>query len=65
MPELKRVRKVCAECGGTNVMWDGWIEWCEATQQSVIRSEFDDARCDDCDGECSIETVELSNDEDE
>lgn len=59
VPVPKRVRYVCAECGGTNVMWDAWVEWDEETQQSVIRSEHDDARCDDCDRECEINEVDI------
>lgn len=46
---MARVRFVCRYCKGDNVMWDANSEWCEATQQELLRSSHDDAYCGDCD----------------
>lgn len=50
-----RIRIVCRECGGTNVMRDAWAVWDEEAQDWDLGSVFDAAHCDDCDGEVSLE----------
>jgi hypothetical protein len=56
-----KVQMVCAECGGTNVMRDAWACWNVETQEWELQSTFDNAHCDDCDGETSIDDMPLDN----
>lgn len=58
---MKRVTYMCATCGGKNVKWDAWAEWDEENQCEVLAQSFDQAYCDDCDGECRTEEVELGD----
>lgn len=56
---MRRITYVCATCGGKNVKWDAWAEWDEEQQCLVLANSYDQNHCDDCDGECSVEEVEL------
>ena len=44
----------CANCGGSNVLLDAYAFWNDETQDWELAHSFDDARCDDCDGETEI-----------
>lgn len=56
---------VCSECGGTNVSVE-YSYWCnpntedrkEIGEGAVMMSD-DTGNCDDCEGECFIEAVEV------
>ena len=48
------VTKHCVACGGQNVMRDAWATWDAELQLWVLGSTFDQAYCEDCDGETSI-----------
>lgn len=54
-----KVKQCCATCGGENVKRDAWASWCDETQSWEIDSVFDNAWCDDCECECSIDRVEI------
>jgi hypothetical protein len=54
-----KVTHKCARCGGTNVLRDAWAEWDDETQTWVLNNVFDQAYCEDCDGETSLEEVPL------
>jgi hypothetical protein len=54
------INMVCGKCGSSQVMKDAWAEWCLETQQWELSQTFDDAYCEDCEGECSIDEVVLS-----
>ena len=56
-----RLRMVCAHCGGTNVGRDAYAEWDEAAQRWTLGTVFDNADCQDCEGETSI--IEQPTDE--
>ena len=58
-----KLKMVCAECGSEDVLRDAWAEWCVETQEWVLQNVFDDAYCEKCEGECSIEGVVLTEDE--
>lgn len=44
----------CADCGGSNVLLDAYAFWNDDTQDWEVAHSFDNAHCDDCDGETSI-----------
>ena len=50
----------CKHCGSTRVFRDAWTEWDEKLQEWVIQNVFDDAFCEDCDGECTIVEEEIT-----
>lgn len=56
---MAKLRMVCATCGGTNVLRDAWAVWCEDAQEWELGPVFDDAHCNDCDGETRIEEKEV------
>lgn len=56
---MAKLRMVCANCGGTNVMRDAWAVWNEDAQDWELGNVFDHAHCDDCGGETSIEEEEV------
>lgn len=46
----ERYRKVCGDCGGTNVVADAYAAWNETLQAWEVDNVFDKgAYCDDCD----------------
>ena len=59
VPEFsKKVRKICDECGSENVNCDAFAQWSVEDQEWQLSSTFDKgSTCDDCDGECRIETA--------
>lgn len=55
----KKIDYRCEECGSKDVRRDAWAEWDTKTQEWVLASTFDDAHCEKCGGECTLEEVKL------
>ncbi len=49
------VQKVCTKCGSTDVRLDAWAVWNTDTQQWELEQTFDQAYCNGCEGDTSIE----------
>lgn len=59
-----KIRKVCSECGGVNVLADAFAEWDEEKQEWVLQDVFDkNSFCTDCDGTVSIIDAPITNEE--
>jgi hypothetical protein len=58
---MAKLRMVCAECGSDNVLADAYAAWnFEAQCWEVHGDVFDKGSvCEECDGECSIESEEV------
>lgn len=54
-----KIRKICSECGGTDVCIDAWASWSENKQDWVLANMYEDAFCNDCEQECDIEDEEI------
>lgn len=54
-----RIKIVCAHCGSDDVMRDAWAVWNEETQQWELGAVFDAAFCEKCEGDATLEEVEL------
>ena len=50
---------VCKNCGSDDVVRDAWAAWLPELNQWVIESVFDHAHCQNCDGETTLEKLEL------
>lgn len=51
----KRIRKVCTECGSTDVLLDAYAVWNEETQEFELLTVYDKGHyCNQCDGPCSV-----------
>ena len=50
------MRTICATCKGDNILQDAYVD-----MNGEVVSTFDNFFCGDCDGECSIETVESTD----
>lgn len=61
--EERMVRARCSGCGSENVVTDAFAAFHYATQTWELHSTFDNAFCEECDGECRIEMVD-DNDKD-
>lgn len=59
----KGTRFECRECGSSAVLFDAYVTWDEVFQAMQIVNVFDDARCDECDGECAYDEFEMENTE--
>ena len=57
---MKRLRIVCAKCGGTDVRRNADTAWSEPDQRWELVALFDSVTCEDCGGECSLKEIELS-----
>ena len=55
-------KPICAYCGSTNVVKDAWAEWDIENQEWQLQDTYDDAYCITCDGETSIEWIEINTD---
>lgn len=51
----------CPDCHGEAVGWDAWSEWDPAAHKTVVRSEYDEGYCFDCDGEKRLVKVEITD----
>ena len=60
---MKKRKMVCSERGSEKVMRDSWAVWDFAKQEWALYNVFDDAWCDQCEGECSIEEIETDEEE--
>lgn len=57
---MPKVKMVCATCGGENVKADAYATWNLEAQQWECAQTFDKgAYCDDCDGETSLDEIEI------
>lgn len=56
--QSKRMR--CAYCGSLSVRRDADAEWDEGRQEWVLVAVYDQATCEDCGGETSIDEEVLS-----
>lgn len=59
MSATERVNMVCGTCGSPDVVRDAWAAWSEGAQEWELQNVFDDAYCEACEGECSIEEQPL------
>jgi len=50
-------RVTCCTCGGENVLIDAWAAWSFEKQEWELQNTFQQAYCEDCDGETSWEGV--------
>lgn len=57
---MTKVRMVCSYCGSEDVSKDAWADWDVDRQEWVLRTEFDNAHCHNCDGETSLTELELT-----
>jgi hypothetical protein len=48
----------CSKCGSKNVLRDAWAFWDENSQEWALNSIFDNAYCENCEGETSLEEKE-------
>ena len=52
---------VCATCGSDDVSRTAEVEWYSKDQVWKITNIYDDATCNKCDGECTIEDLLLNH----
>ena len=52
-------RKICSECGSDNVLADAYARWNSEKNDWELDSTFDSYYCNECEGECSVEDVEI------
>jgi hypothetical protein len=55
----KKQKPVCSECSSDAVLSDAWASWNSEEQKWELSSTFDAAHCEDCDGETSLEWVDV------
>lgn len=60
---MKKLRMVCSVCNSEDVLIDSYIQWNYEKQDFEIASQFHNAYCVECDGECNIKTIEEEDDE--
>lgn len=48
----------CTSCGGNRVLCDAWVN---LNDDEDVRT-FDQTYCEDCDGECSVQEVDVDED---
>lgn len=56
--EGKQMKKVCSSCQSENVVADAYVSWNDEIQKWEVEAVFDDAYCEDCEGETHIEDIE-------
>lgn len=56
----RKVKPVCSHCGGSNIFFDAVSGWDVERQEQVILNTFDNTDCEDCESECSINWIEVS-----
>lgn len=52
-------KPVCNRCGSDAVLRDAYAEWDVEKQDWVLQNVFDDAFCEDCEGECKLEWKDI------
>lgn len=55
----KKQNNFCDSCGGTNVLIDAWAKYDPETDEMELYNMFDNAFCEDCDGECTYERRDI------
>lgn len=50
-------KPVCNHCQSEAVKLDAFAVWDKSKTDWALESTFDNAWCDDCDGECSLDWV--------
>lgn len=53
------IKIVCKHCGSDNVMRDAWATWNVELQEWELLNVYDNAYCNECDGETSLKEVEI------
>lgn len=56
----KKIMIVCSECGSHDVQRDAFAEWDYDTQQWVVGPVFDQGYCENCQGEASLDEIEVT-----
>ena len=56
---IRKIKMVCSECGSDAVFRDAWAKWEADRQEWILAEVFDDAYCNECNGECSLKEVEV------
>lgn len=59
VPRDPRIAKTCEFCGSEHVWLDANAEWDFEAQRWVLKNTFDNAWCDECDGETTIIDKEI------
>ena len=54
-----RIQIRCKRCGSSDVRRDAWVEWDVEKQEWVLGTVFDAGHCEQCEGEASLEEVEI------
>lgn len=57
------IKHVCSTCGSENVTRDGIAEWDFENQCWSLRCVLQNADCEDCGGETTLETVDVQTHE--
>jgi hypothetical protein len=58
---MTKLRMICSKCHSEDVLSDAYAAWDFDQQQWVVSSSFDKgAYCNNCDGECRIESMALA-----
>ena len=52
---MPKVKMVCTTCGSDDVVRDAWAAWDKDTQAWELHSIYDNAFCNTCSGETTIE----------
>jgi len=56
----KRTKPICSDCGSARVLIDAYVEWDIDAQCWVVQNTFDKgSHCDECEGQCSIDWIEI------
>ena len=53
-------KPVCSRCGSDAVLLDAYAEWDMEKQDWVLQNVFQDAICEDCEGEASLDWVDVT-----
>lgn len=56
----RKVKPVCTHCGGSNIFFDAVSTWDVERQEQVMLNTFDNTDCEDCEGECSVNWIEVT-----
>jgi len=63
---MKKIQKVCAECGSEDIRLDAYADWNFEKQDFGVIVVFDSGHfCEACEDECSIKDVEVEVPDDE